>query len=85
MKNDGQEIYKNAAQHHFFANPTNIANANPTPPTPADRVVPVNGWPLDRRTLWAGFAWFCVRLCLTSLTNRKGDMPRIFKEVSISD
>ena len=28
----------------FFANPTNIANANPKPPTPADRVVPVNGW-----------------------------------------
>ena len=42
-------IYRNAAQHNFFANPTNIANANPNPPNPADRVVPVNGWPLDRR------------------------------------
>ena len=41
----------------------NIANANPNPPTPSDRVVPVNGWPLDRRTLWAGFAGFCVCLC----------------------
>ena len=47
----------------FFANPTNIANANPTPPTLADRVVPVNGWPLDRRTLWAGLVlhgFMCV-------------------------
>ena len=27
-----------------MANPTNIANANPEPPTPADRVVPIHGW-----------------------------------------
>ena len=27
-------------------NPTNIANANPNPPTPADRVVPVHSWRL---------------------------------------
>ena len=32
----------------FFASPTNIANGNPDPPTPADRVVSVNGWPLGR-------------------------------------
>ena len=29
-----------------LANPTNIANANPDPPTPADRVVPIHGWRL---------------------------------------
>ena len=27
-----------------MANPTNIANANPDPPAPADRVVPILGW-----------------------------------------
>ena len=27
-----------------LANPTNIAKANPDPPTPADRVVPIHGW-----------------------------------------
>ena len=27
-----------------MANPTNIANANPDPPTPADRVVPIHDW-----------------------------------------
>ena len=29
-----------------LANPTNIANANPDPPTPADRVVPIHSWRL---------------------------------------
>ena len=29
---------------YITANPTNIANANPNPPTPADRVVPVHVW-----------------------------------------
>ena len=33
------------ANHQFrLANPTNIANANPDPPTPADRAVPIHGW-----------------------------------------
>ena len=39
------------ARHSFsvffqfrLANPTNIANANPDPSTPADRVVPIHGW-----------------------------------------
>ena len=39
------------AKHSFsafvqfrLANPTNIANANPDPSTPADRVVPIDGW-----------------------------------------
>ena len=27
-----------------MANPTNIANANPDPPTSADREVPIYGW-----------------------------------------
>ena len=27
-----------------MTNPTNIANANPDPPAPADRVVPIYGW-----------------------------------------
>ena len=38
-------------------NPTNIANANPNPPTPADRMVPLAG-------AWSKYTvgWFCVRL-----------------------
>ena len=33
------------ANHQFrFANPTNTTKANPDPPTPADRVVPIHGW-----------------------------------------
>ena len=27
-----------------MADPTNIANANPDPATPADRLVPIHGW-----------------------------------------
>ena len=82
------EICRNAAQHHsfanptniaIFANPTNIANANPKPPTPADRVVPVNGWPLDRRTLWAGFAWSAVRNQSEIETSKmRGTSPFLF-------
>ena len=33
-------------QNSTRPNPTNIANANPNPPTPADRVVPVHSWRL---------------------------------------
>ena len=33
-----------ANQQYRLANPTNIAYANPEPPTRADRVVPIHGW-----------------------------------------
>ena len=33
-------------QNSTRPNLTNIANANPNPPTPADRVVPVHSWRL---------------------------------------
>ena len=35
-----------AVQNSTRPNPTNIANANPNPPTPAGRVVPVHSWRL---------------------------------------
>ena len=48
-------------------NPTNIPNANPDPSTPADRMVPINGWRLVEvprgLVLCASlvrFVWFCV-------------------------
>ena len=43
-----------------MANPTNIADANPDPPTPAERVVPLHGCRTkkdqkgDKRTKWNG-------------------------------
>ena len=37
----------NPTQRPTQPNPTNIANANPNTPTPADRVVPVSSWRLD--------------------------------------
>ena len=55
------------ANHQFgLANPTNIANPNPDPPTPADRVVPIHGWGTkkdqkgDKRTKGGG--WVVVSL-----------------------
>ena len=49
--------------------PTNIANANPDPPNPADRVVPTHGWRLVKvpcglilcASLVRFCLWFCVR------------------------
>ena len=41
----------NPTQRPTRPNPTNIANANPNPPTPADRVVPA----LGHSTVWADF------------------------------
>ena len=61
----------------WLANPTNIANANPDPPTLADRVVPIHGWRLVIVPCGLVFCaslpnlrskdpfvvgWFCVRL-----------------------
>ena len=42
----GAESVRCAVQNSTRPNPTNIANANPNPPTPAGRVVPVHSWRL---------------------------------------
>ena len=47
-------------------NPTNIANANPNPPTPADRVVPVHSWRLVIVPCGLILCASLVRFCLNA-------------------
>ena len=47
-------------------NPTNIANANPNPPTPADRVVPVHSWRLVIELCGLISCASLVRFCLNA-------------------
>ena len=55
-----------AVQNSTRPNPTNIANANPNPPTPADRVVPVHSWRLVIVPCWLILCASLVRFCLNA-------------------
>ena len=67
-------------QNSTRPNPTNIANANPNPPTPADRVVPVHSWRLaivPCPGVWlrdrSAAELSCLNLVYGSGTGQKGD------------
>ena len=55
-----------AVQNSTRPNPTNIANANPNPSTPADRVVPVHSWRLVIVPCGLILCASLVRFCLNA-------------------
>ena len=55
-----------AVQNSTRPNPTNIANANPNPPTPAGRVVPVHSWRLVIVPCGPILCASLVRFCLNA-------------------
>ena len=56
----------NPTQRPTRPNPTNIANANPNPPTPADRVIPVHSWRLVIVPCGLILCASLVRFCLNA-------------------
>ena len=62
----GAESVRCAVQNSTRPNPTNIANANPNPPTPADRVVPVHSWRLVIVPCGLILCASLVRFCLNT-------------------
>ena len=62
----GAESVRCAVQNSTRPNPTNIANANPNPPTPADRVVPVHSWRLVIVPCGLILCASLVRFCLNA-------------------
>ena len=62
----GAESVRCAVQNSTRPNPTNIVNANPNPPTPADRVVPVHSWRLVIVPCWLILCASLVRFCLNA-------------------
>ena len=57
-----------AVQNSTRPNPTNIANAIPNPPTPADRVVPVHSWRFVIVPCGLILCASLVRFCLNART-----------------
>ena len=62
----GAESVRCAVQNSTRPNPTNIANANPNPPTPAGRVVPVHSWRLVIVPCGLILCASLVRFCLNA-------------------
>ena len=79
-------------QNSTRPNPTNIASANPNPPTPADRVVPVHSWRLvivPCPGVWlrdrSAAELSCLNLVYGSGSNQKGDASGEYPGVFIGN
>ena len=62
----GTESVRCTVQNSTRPNPTNIANANPNPPTPSGRVVPVHSWRLVIVPCGLILCAYLVRFCLNA-------------------